>query len=84
MRRRVRFYGTDFETRLLSVSCSTPVFAGWPPTGGELALREAANRGIKPVALTDVIFTRELTQSSLGSVRCERVDARPFGSPRRT
>ena len=36
--------------------------------GVNMALREAANRGIKPVALTDVIFARELTQSSLGSV----------------
>ena len=33
-----------------------------------MALREAANRGIKPVALTDVIFARELTESSFGPV----------------
>jgi hypothetical protein len=33
-----------------------------------MALREAANRKIKPVALTDVIFARELTESSFGPV----------------
>jgi len=63
------FYGTDFETRLLSVSCSTLAVCGMSADRGvNMALREAANRGIKPVALTDVIFARELTQSSLGSV----------------
>jgi nicotinamidase-related amidase len=63
------FYGTDFETRLLSVSCSTLAVCGMSVDRGvNMALREAGNRGIKPVALTDVIFARELTQSSLGSV----------------
>ena len=63
------FYGTDFETRLLSVSCSTLAVCGMSADRGvNMALREAGNRGIKPVALTDVIFARELTQSSLGSV----------------
>ena len=63
------FYGTDFETRLLSVSCSTLAVCGMSADRGvNMALREAGNRGIKAVALTDVIFARELTQSSLGSV----------------
>jgi nicotinamidase-related amidase len=63
------FYGTDFETRLLSVSCSTLAVCGMSADRGvNMALREAANRGINPVALTDVIFARELTESSLGSV----------------
>jgi nicotinamidase-related amidase len=63
------FYGTDLETRLLSVSCSTLAVCGMSADRGvNMALREAANRGIQPVALTDVIFARELTQSSLGSV----------------
>ena len=63
------FYGTDLETRLLTVSCSTLAVCGMSADRGvNMALREAANRGIKPVALTDVIFARELTQSSLGPV----------------
>jgi len=63
------FYGTDLETRLLSVSCSTLAVCGMSADRGvNMALRESANRGINPVALTDVIFARELTQSSLGSV----------------
>jgi len=63
------FYGTDFETRLLSVSCSTLAVCGMSADRGvNMALREAANRGINPVALTDVIFARELSESSLGSV----------------
>ncbi|MGH7836066.1 MAG: isochorismatase family protein [Candidatus Binatia bacterium] len=63
------FYGTDLETRLLSVSCSTLAVCGMSADRGvNMALREAANRDIKPVALTDVIFARELTQSSLGPV----------------
>jgi nicotinamidase-related amidase len=63
------FYGTDLETRLLSVSCSILAVCGMSADRGvNMALREAANRGINPVALTDVIFARELNQSSLGSV----------------
>jgi len=63
------FYGTDFETRLLSVSCSTLAVCGMSADRGvNMALREAANRGINPVALTADIFARELSESSLGSV----------------
>src|ERR1043166_3527578 len=63
------FYGTDLEARLLSVSCSMLAVCGMAADRGvNMALREAANRGIKPVALSDAIFTRELAQSSLGSV----------------
>jgi hypothetical protein len=63
------FYGTDLEGRLLSVSCSTLAVCGMSADRGvNMALREAANRKIKPVAITDGIFARELTQSSLGPV----------------
>ena len=51
------FYGTDFETRLLSISCSTlAVCVMSADRGVNMALREAANRGINPVALTDVML----------------------------
>jgi nicotinamidase-related amidase len=63
------FYGTNLETRLRRVSCSTLAVCGMSADRGvNMAIREAANRGIKPVALTDVIFARELTESSLGPV----------------
>ena len=69
------FYGTDLETRLLNASCSILAVCGMSADRGvNMALREAANRGINPVALTDVIFARELTQSSLGSVSLSELE----------